>query len=106
MEIKSNSKYTRLFLWYIIDIILVEKIDIYLFKLFVRIYLLLHDCNLMLSDGEYNLLTYLLSLATKILFYFKILTTILIRWTREMMDLSSMVYKQYTPFPFYIVWRP
>ena len=41
------------------DIILVEKIDIYLFKLFVRIYLLLYDCNLMLSDGEYNLLTYL-----------------------------------------------
>ena len=38
---------------------LVEKIDIYLFKLFVRIYLLLYDCNLMLSDGEYNLLTYL-----------------------------------------------
>ena len=37
------------------DIILVEKIDIYLF---VRIYLLLYDCNLMLSDGEYNLLTY------------------------------------------------
>ena len=68
MEIKSNSKYTRLFLChpchqiyiyiYILDIILVEKIDIYLFNLFVRIYLLLYDCNLMLSDGEYNLLTY------------------------------------------------
>ena len=64
MEIKSNSKYTRLFCvipairFFFIDIILVEKIDIYLFKLFVRIYLLLHDCNLMLSDGEYNLLTY------------------------------------------------
>ena len=68
MEIKSNSKYTRLFLchpchqiFFFIDIILVEKIDIYLFKLFVRIYLLLYDCNLMLSDGEYNLLTYLLT---------------------------------------------
>ena len=45
--------------FFFIDIILVEKIDIYLFKLFVRIYLLLYDCNLMLSDGEYNLLTYL-----------------------------------------------
>ena len=70
MEIKSNSKYTRLFLchpchqifFFFIDIILVEKIDIYLFKLFVRIYLLLYDCNLMLSDGEYNLLNYLLIL--------------------------------------------
>ena len=48
--------------FFLIDIILVEKIDIYLFKLFVRIYLLLYDCNLMLSDGEYNLLTYLLTL--------------------------------------------
>ena len=47
--------------FFLIDIILVEKIDIYLFKLFVRIYLLLYDCNLMLSDGEYNLLTYLLT---------------------------------------------
>ena len=47
--------------FFFIDIILVEKIDIYLFKLFVRIYLLLYDCNLMLSDGEYNLLTYLLT---------------------------------------------
>ena len=45
--------------FFFIDIILVEKIDIYLFKLFVRIYLLLYDCNLMLSDDEYNLLTYL-----------------------------------------------
>ena len=54
MEIKSNIKYTRLFLchpchqtifFFFIDIILVEKIDIYLFKLFVRIYLLLYDCN-------------------------------------------------------------
>ena len=51
MEIKSNSKYTRLFCvipairFFFIDIILVEKIDIYLFKLFVRMYLLLHDCN-------------------------------------------------------------
>ena len=54
MEIKSNSKYTRpflchpchqIFFFFFIDIILVEKIDIYLFKLFVRIYLLLHDCN-------------------------------------------------------------
>ena len=60
MEIKSNSKYTRLFCVIpVIDIILVEKTDIYLFKLFVRIYLLLYDYNLMLSDGEYNLLTYL-----------------------------------------------
>ena len=68
MEIKSNSKYTRLFLchpchqiyiYFFKDIILVEKIDIYLFNLFVRIHLLLYDCNLMLSDGEYNLLTYL-----------------------------------------------
>ena len=47
--------------FFFIDIILVEKIDIYLFKLFVRIYLLLYDCNLMLSDGEYNLLTHLLT---------------------------------------------
>ena len=47
--------------FFLIDIILVEKTDIYLFKLFVRIYLLLYDCNLMLSDGEYNLLTYLLT---------------------------------------------
>ena len=67
MEIKSNSKYSRLFLcfhpchqifFFFKDIILVEKIDIFLFNLFVRIYLLLYDCNLMLSDGEYNLLTY------------------------------------------------
>ena len=36
MEIKSNSKYTRLFLCHPC-----------------------HDCNLMLSDVEYNLLTYL-----------------------------------------------
>ena len=66
MEIKSNSKYTRLFLchpchqiffFFFKDIILVEKIDIYLLNLFVRIYLLLYDCHLMLSDGEYNLLT-------------------------------------------------
>ena len=74
MEIKSNSKYTRLslchpchqiyiyiYIYFFKDIILVEKIDIYLFNLFVRIYLLLYDCNLMLSDGEYNLLTYLLT---------------------------------------------
>ena len=67
MEIKSNSKYTRLFcvipairfffFFFFKDIILVEKIDIYLLNLFVRIYLLLYDCHLMLSDGEYNLLT-------------------------------------------------
>ena len=44
---------------------LVEKIDIYLFKLFVRIYLLLYDCNLMLSDGEYNLLTYLVVISLR-----------------------------------------
>ena len=48
------------FFFFFKDIILVEKIDVYLFNLFVRIYLLLYDCNLMLSDGEYNfLLTYL-----------------------------------------------
>ena len=63
MEIKSNSKYTRLFLCHPCHQIffsfffLVEKIDIYLFNLFVKIYLLLYDCNLMLSDGKYNLLT-------------------------------------------------
>ena len=51
----------QIYIYFFKDIILVEKIDIYLFNLFVRIYLLLYDCNLMLSDGEYNLLTYLLT---------------------------------------------
>ena len=54
-----SSLPSDIYIYIFIDIILVEKIDIYLFKLFVRIYLLLYDCNLMLSDGEYNLLTYL-----------------------------------------------
>ena len=48
-----------IYIFFLIAIILVEKIDIYLFQLFVRIYLLLYDCNLMLSDGEYNLLNLL-----------------------------------------------
>ena len=55
-----SSLPSDIYIYIFIDIILVEKIDIYLFKLFVRIYLLLYGCNLMFSDGAYNLLTYLL----------------------------------------------
>ena len=87
--------------FFLIDIILVEKIDIYLFKLFVRIYLLLYDCNLMLSDGEYNLLTYLLTYLLTVFEVLKLQSKTLVR-TWLQMFIIQLLYSDDLMLYFYI----